>query len=146
MDKGAIGKVLLELAKKIWPWVKEHVLPLIKEFVKNVVIKHLSKWLEKMNTEIDKSSDKRYQSATEKANEAEQHASNASTDSEKQKHEDIAKIWRQVAEDLRIENEELKAKIKNLTTETENDIISETNNMDPKMDEETGTILIENKK
>jgi hypothetical protein len=143
MDKSRLAKKFL---KVLWPWVKEHVLPLIKEFVKNVVIKYISNWLEKMNTEIDKRFDKRYQNATEKANEAEENASKASTDLEKQKYEDIAKIWRQVADDLRIENEELKEKIKNLTTETENDIISETNNMDPKMDEENRTILIENRK
>jgi gas vesicle protein len=120
---------------------------LIKEFVKDVVVKYFSNWLEKMNTEIDKRFDKRYQNATEKANEAEENASKASTNLEKQKYEDIAKIWRQVADDLRRENEELKEKIKNLTTETENDIISETNNMDPKMDKKNGTILlIENRK
>lgn len=146
MSKGKIGKVLLELALMVWPWVKEHVLPLIKEFVKNVVIKHLSQFLEKIKADIDKHFDKRYQNATEKANEAEQNASQASTDSEKQKYEDIAKIWRQVADELRIENEELKAKIKDLTIEAENDIINETNSMDPKINKKDGTILIENKK
>jgi guanylate kinase len=146
MSKGKIGKVLLELALIAWPWVKEHVLPLIKEFVKNVVIKHLSQFLEKMKTDIDKHFEKRYQNATEKANEAERNASQASTDSEKQKYEDIAKIWRQVADELRIENEELKTKIKDLTIEAENGIINETNNMDPKINKKTGTILIEYKK
>ncbi|MDD2369508.1 MAG: hypothetical protein PHQ90_09410 [Sulfuricurvum sp.] len=143
MSKTSMGKTLIKI---IWPFVKDVILPMVKEFIKAVVVKYLAKFLEKMHNEMDKRFNNRFKDATEKANEADENASKATTDCEKEKYENIAKVWREVADNFRVENEELKAKLETLTTEAKEKIIIETENMKPKIDDKDGSILIENKK
>jgi Fe2+ transport system protein B len=137
-----IGKFI---TKQFWPWFIKYGWPIIKEYVIEILIE-LLKGIKDVIIDIIKKKKKKYDEYSKKAEEAEQNAKTASSETEKEKFEKIAKIWREVAEDFRKENEDLKnildLEIEKKIQQSKEQIQS----IEPKLDfqKETKLILNEN--
>jgi leucyl aminopeptidase (aminopeptidase T) len=85
--------------------------PLIKEFLKSVLKEFLAWALNKVKEILQQQSANTRKTAQAKAEAAEAQARNATTKEEADQYAATAKVWREVAETLRQENEALKKKI-----------------------------------
>jgi hypothetical protein len=85
--------------------------------------------------------------ANQKASEAEQQAKSSQTKSEREKHEAIARAWREVAEQYREENEVLKKQIADVLARQQADFETEISAMNQNMkDFPTKSIAVINDK
>lgn len=85
--------------------------PLIKEFLKSVLKEFLAWALNKVKEILQQQSANTRKTAQAKAEAAEAQARNAPTKEEADQYAATAKVWREVAETLRQENEALKKKL-----------------------------------
>lgn len=85
--------------------------PLIKEFLKSVLKEFLAWALNKVKEILQQQSANTRKTAQAKAEAAEVQARNATTKEEADQYAATAKVWREVAETLRQENEALKKKL-----------------------------------
>jgi hypothetical protein len=95
----------------VWPWIVEHIWPELR--TRSAAI--FEKIMDDMAAAFwdwwaSRQSDAHAQ-ASRKATEAESMAEKCATEDEAGKHREIAKVWREVAESFRLENEELKTKL-----------------------------------
>lgn len=104
----AIAKFVL---KVFWPWFLKHIWPLIVKHIIELIARGLKGLAERIVHAVSASSERRAAAATTKAREADEKAKSAATAAEREKQEAISQVWREVAEQLRAENESLKQQI-----------------------------------
>jgi len=104
------------VVKTFWPWFKEHALPRLKEYFIEIFCKILRSFKEEILRYIDELFRNRAKRAEDRATAAEKQAGESATKGEKEKYEALAKVWREVAEEMRQENEDLKAKLDTIET------------------------------
>ena len=126
--------ILKFVAKKLWPWFKEYLWPILREHILELVVLVMSRLKEKFKAWAETRSNERQEQATQKAQEADESARDSATDSEKQKYEAVARVWREVVEQIRVENEALKSKIEELTSAAEAEITTRTRDSNPTID------------
>jgi len=122
------------VAKTFWPWFKKYVWPILRQYVLDVVKWSLEKLRRTAQEWADSRAKARAEEATKRATEAENAATSAASDAEREKHEAVARVWHEVAEQFRQENEALKAKIAEMTAAAESDIAQRTRDTEPSID------------
>lgn len=132
------------ILKKAMEYLLPYLLPIIKDYFEQILHSVLAKYKTKFDNTVDKTWSNNQEKANHKIHEAELSARNASTDSEKEKYQAVASAWREVAEEFRIENEALKAKIEELTAMAETEIIKRTGGLDSEINVSTDKLLLGN--
>lgn len=126
-----IGEILL---KVVWPWVVKHVWPLIVKFIIQLIAKGLTKLSAQVSERIQSRMQTRADEADLKAQAAERASGAAQSEGEREKHEAIAKVWRQVAEEFRQDNETLRRQVADLSKAQQSSLNSEVLATEPILD------------
>ena len=126
--------LLKAVTKIVWPWLKKYVWPIIKDYILKLVAFAFKKLSEKLKSVFDERAEKVAEDADAKAHEAEQRAKVAPETNEREKQEAIARLWREVAEKLRQENEALRAKVVELTRDAESELHGNVRDLDPDLE------------
>ena len=105
------------LAKRFWPWLKEFVWPILIKHILDIISVIFSKLSETIKKWFYKSADKRASNASKNAEEAEVRAKQAKTSEETEKYKIVAQVWREVAEQIRVENEALRQQLDDILTQ-----------------------------
>lgn len=109
-----LQKFLKFIVSKLWPWFLAYIWPSIHREIVDVIVSLLKRFVEYLRDYSEERFAKRSRDAESKSSEAEELAKNASTPEERERHEAIARVWREVAEQFREENELLKKKLSEL--------------------------------
>jgi len=104
--------------KKFWPWFLKYVWPFIKENLVDLLTYLSDEIFAKIKSWWNKKYKQKEETFSSKINDAEEKAANSNDKSEIEKYEAIAKVWREVAEMMRKENEELNNELDQIKTET----------------------------
>ncbi|RJG11111.1 hypothetical protein D3879_15740 [Pseudomonas cavernicola] len=140
MSKSKIAEAIIQfLIKTFWPWFLENIWPLILKHIISVVTDSLDSLSNRINRFFADRMKKRSQNAAERAHEATEAAAAATTDSEREKHEAVAKVWREVAEQFRSENEALHAQVIELIARTQQSVQEDLRHTKPAIDDLAGT-------
>ena len=102
--------------KEVWPLIQNYVIELLRDLAKNLIHK-IKEWLESRNKQRD-------ETISSKISEAEEKAANSKDQVEIEKQIAIARVWREVAEMFRIENEELHNKLEQYQKESLDNVIN----------------------
>jgi len=125
------SKLIEKIVKIIWPWIKEHVWPLIQEQIISLFV-HLLGWIvQKIKDLFESKSENRAEQAEEKAKSAENMAETSTDENEAHAYRAEAAVWREVAEQYRQDMEEMKKRIKELEDETEESAKNEVGKLNP---------------
>ena len=91
----------------IWPWIQEEVWPILKEYVIDLFIWLITQMVEKFLKWWNAHDKDRQDEARRNEQDATEKASNARTEAERDKYNAVADVWRNVANQYRVENEKL---------------------------------------
>ena len=128
--------------KIFMPWFIKHAWPVIKDHIVGIFVFILKTLKDKVTEFISRKSAENKETAKQHAEDAENKAKNAASNTEKEKLEAIAIIWREVADMFRRENEELKERIDSIVFDSEKEVCEQMNNLDLSMDlSKDGTLL-----
>jgi len=140
MSKSKIAEAIIQfLIKKFWPWFLENIWPLILKHIISIATDTLENLSKRLNRFFADRMEKRTQNATERAHEATEAAAAATTDSEREKHEAVAKVWREVADQFRAENEALHAQVIELIARAQQSVQEDLRQTKPAIDDLAGT-------
>jgi valyl-tRNA synthetase len=143
MTQSTIMVVVLKFfAEKLWPWFKDYIWPHLREHLLEMVSWTFSRLKEKIKEYLEERSSQRQEEATQRALKAEESARNATNDAERQKHEALASVWREVAEQFREENELLKTKVQELTSAAELELVESARKNAPNVDTSSDTPVL----
>jgi phage-related tail protein len=118
--------------RTVWPWFIENIWPEIQKHILDI-FGHAARSAKDAACEwINKRKRAQEEGAQRKAAEAEQRAKDAHSESEADKHRAVAQVWREVAEQLRQENEDLKAKLDEILKQSMSDVSNEITAMELK--------------
>ncbi|MEN8213763.1 MAG: hypothetical protein ABFR19_05305 [Pseudomonadota bacterium] len=118
----------------VWPWVEKHVWPHIQERLSDILRKGFDNLSSKIAEKFDQRTNRPHQAEAErKAEEADVLAEEASSETEKLNYQNLAKVWREVAEELRTENETLKAEIEGIISAEHEELSAELLSGSPKL-------------
>lgn len=109
-----LSKILKFIVERFWPWFKEFVWPIIKEHVVDIINFIISTFKNRIKDKVNEQSTKRESDANKNAEEAEEKADQSSNVDDVEKYKAIAKVWREVAEQFRMDNEEIQKKLDDL--------------------------------
>ena len=123
------------LVKSFWPWFVKNVWPLIREYVIAESVAALKAMVKALKESFNRRMKSRQEEAIKKATVAEQLASTSGTEAERREHEAVARVWREVAEQFRQENESLKAKLGEVTQRAEQAMKANVALADPQISE-----------
>ncbi|MFA5923310.1 MAG: hypothetical protein WC856_18815 [Methylococcaceae bacterium] len=125
-------KVFADLiVKYFWPFFLKYIWPVIVKYVQGQVARGLNNLTEGIKRSVSDRMQKRREDAEARAREATAAAEVASTQAEREQHEKIAQVWREVAEQFRAENETLKVQVIELTTRTQQILQDDFRRSDP---------------
>ena len=130
----AIGKAVKFLLKVVWPWFEKHVWPIVQDFILGLVTDALRKLRDRFTTATQTRMQSREEQAEAKASEAEQAGRASQSAEEREKQAAIAQVWRQVAEQFRQENEDLRRQVADLTETQERELTAEVLGSEPRLD------------
>jgi BMFP domain-containing protein YqiC len=108
-------QIFAVIIKYFWPWFLEYVWPLILKHLLSLIDRSLGDLSKKVAKTFDNRMQKGAAEAMSKVEEATAAASISVDPVEREKNEQIARIWREVAEKFRSENEILKAQLTELS-------------------------------
>ncbi len=112
MSASTIAKTIgTFVLKTFWPWFLKHIWPLIVKHVLKELAFALQTLSKKLRGSIDRRLRSREEQALARATAADEAAKVSSTKEARSEAEAIARVWREVAEQFRQENEVLKAKL-----------------------------------
>ncbi|MDM8542241.1 hypothetical protein QUF90_14260 [Desulfococcaceae bacterium HSG9] len=120
--------------KVFWPWFKEVAWPFIRQHLKDIIVFVLDLFKEKLKKWMSQQAKDKEDRANQKAEDYEKKANASNDDREAEKFGDIAKVWREVAEQFRQENETLKRKIDELSREVKEEAFKKTNSLEIDLD------------
>ena len=131
----------------IWPWIKEHVLPIIQEKVIEIALWVITQMGEKIKNWWNANNNDRQNEAERNEKAAAEKASNAETEAERDKYNAIADVWRTVANQYRVENEKLSEQLAKATQEAKEQVEQDIGKVDTNLTQSSGgmTLLIEGK-
>lgn len=115
--------------KKAWPWIARELGPILLEQIRERFERVIQALLKKLDEWFDQRTNANAEAADKRAAASEEAAMGAATDSEAEKHRAVAQVWREVAEQFRRENEELKKKLAEALSETISAFESETSDL-----------------
>lgn len=98
------------IIKIFWPFFLEHIWPFIKIHMIDIVKSVIEFLKQLIKDTLDEKQKERQRQAEHEAAEAEANAKAAVNEEEIEKYKEIAKVWRKIAEQYRIDNEDLKRK------------------------------------
>lgn len=122
MSKVFVDAVFKFVTKTFWPWFLKHIWPVIVKHVISLFVKGVENLSGKIEKSVSDRMRKRQSDAEASAKASGQAAAEAKTKSERERHEALATVWRQVAEQFRLENEVLKNQIAELASRTKNSL------------------------
>jgi hypothetical protein len=105
------------IVKIFWPWFREFAWPFIRQYMNELIIFVLNLFIDKFKKWVSEQAEKKTETANQKAAEFEQKAKFSQRNEDTEKFIAIAKVWREVAEQFRQENESLKKNIDELSEE-----------------------------
>lgn len=117
-----IDAALRFIAKYFWPWFLKNIWPVIVKHVISLFSKGIADLASGIEKSVSDRMQKRRFDAEAIAKASLQAAAEAKTQVERERHEAVATVWRQVAEQFRAESEILKNQIAELTARTENSL------------------------
>jgi len=126
----------------VWPWVVENIWPILQAHVIDLLLKGLRTLSESIFHEVKHRDDASSTEAEEKADAAERSAKLADTEAERDKQESIAKIWREVAEKYRVDNEELRRKIEDIATRKQHDLCTDIRSSSPSLEQRNEVLVL----
>lgn len=112
----------------VWPWVVKNVWPAVRGRVSSI-FEQVMEDIEKAFREWFAVRQSRQRAAETNAADAEHKARESVTEADEQEQRAIARVWRQVAEDFRKENEELTAKLRELLAQAKASFDHQVNKM-----------------
>lgn len=137
-----LNNVIDFIVKTFWPWFMKYAWPLIKDYVLDIlktIFSELTKRVKKIFSEMSNQS-----AATADGNSAAAKAkADASTSAEeKEKWEAIAAVWRDAANMFREENEQLKKKLEEAISSSQDAAEEQIGSINPSMHSTSGTPLL----
>ncbi|MBD3330836.1 hypothetical protein GF354_04890 [Candidatus Peregrinibacteria bacterium] len=115
---GWFNAIFKFIVKKFWPWFKDFVWPYLKDHVNELISFILDRFKNQIKDIFSDRTERRRKEAQEKADAAEKRAKGTSDDGESERLRATAQVWREVAEQFRRDNEEMKAKLDEMEAET----------------------------
>lgn len=132
------SNVLELLITYVWPWIRDHILPEIRDAMNDIGKAAGVRMREFLDWVLGRLSRDQQDYANAKAEAADANAKAAASDAEREKHEAVAKVWREVAERFRQDNEALRAKFEEFAAREEQKMHDDINAMKPDMDTSSG--------
>lgn len=117
--KALLDRLRRWFVKVFWLWFRDVVWPIIHDEVIAICEELLREFRRKIRGVFEERARQREEWARKNAQEAQRKASEAPSDLEADRQEAIAQVWRQVAEDLRRENEELQERLRRIIDDME---------------------------
>ena len=112
------------MLKQLWKFIIEHIWPLLWPIIRDTIVEVTRDLLEWLKTHLRKffreRADQQTQFAEQKAQDAERGASAATDDSDRVRLTAEAQAWKQVAAELKTQNESLQQQLNELMTEASN--------------------------
>ena len=130
----ALDIVIKFILEKFWPWFKAFVWPYIKDHVADLISFAIEMMKKMMKKFFEEKSESRQQEASQKAQDAEKNANNSPDIHEAEKYRAIAQIWREVFEQYRRDNEDLKRKLDEFEAEAKRNSSAMVDKMDMDVD------------
>lgn len=109
------SSVLKLLLRTVWPWVVSAVWPHVQAWLAREMSALLLRLMDKVRGKVNDRLERRGQDALARAKQAEARAAGATTEADRVQLEATARVWREVAEQFRQENEALRAQVDELT-------------------------------
>jgi phage terminase Nu1 subunit (DNA packaging protein) len=109
------SSVLKLLLRTVWPWVIAAVWPHVRAWLEREMSALLLRLMDKVRGKVATRLDRRGEDALTRAKAAEAQVAQAGSDEERVRLEATARVWREVAEQFRQENEALRAQVDELT-------------------------------
>lgn len=97
----------------------ELAFPVIKDLLKAGIFNHLENLVQNIKEQFEIGNNQQSENARAKAQDAEARANAATTPEEATKYKAVAEVWREVAEGLKKENQELKREVESKASVTE---------------------------
>lgn len=117
MSSSTIAKTISTfILKTFWPWFVKNVWPLIVKHMLKEIAAAIQSLTKSLKASIDRRMKTREDEALRRAATAEASAKLATTEAARAESEAIARVWREVAEQFRQENDALKSKLGQVTS------------------------------
>jgi flagellar motor protein MotB len=97
----------------------ELAFPVIKDLLKAGIFNHLENFVQNIKEQFEIGNNQQSENAKAKAQDAEARANAATTPEEATRYKAVAEVWREVAEGLKKENQELKREVESKASVTE---------------------------
>jgi hypothetical protein len=130
------------IIKRVWPWFLEYIWPIIREYVRELVESLLRDLQERIRSWFAARSQLREEHATRQASDAEGCAGQATNVSDRERFEAIAKVWREVAEMFREENERLQSKVDELVRDAGAQAARQMADAEPTLNAQKGSLRL----
>lgn len=136
MPHPLLAKPLFKLLFKVfWPWFLKHAWPPLLGALGDIVRRNLSGTRQDMRASIDAGLREQASKAEARARQAQAQAQ-AEPDARERRHqEDLARVWREVAEQYRKENEALRRQLDSLLDKAQGDIAAQARALEPELEE-----------
>lgn len=128
-------KAIEMLTKIIWPWIKVNVWPIIQAKLIDVVVELVGWAFQQIKDLLTSNNHNRYTEAKKKEEAAQKRAESTVDPVAASEANAEARIWREVAEQYRRDNEDLKEKLAKLESESIRDATREISEITPELHE-----------
>ena len=125
--------------RTFWPWFIKNVWPLIVKHILATIAAEVRNLSASITSDIRARMNARAENAESHAQAAVGAAHAAATEAERIRQEAIAKVWRQIAEEFRAENESLRAKVAQLTDNAQGSLTKEVQGGKPSLSDLDGS-------
>ena len=143
MVTSTVGAILRKWLLNVFlPWFSEAVWPLLQAAALDVI----NDLIKKLREILMNRGGRREEDARKRAAEAELKAKAASSGAEMEKHEAIAAVWRQVAEEFRQENEDLKRQLEAFVKDSKRSVSRQINRLKSNVKATQSTLEIGNRR
>lgn len=128
------------LAKYVWPWIKEHVLPAIQAYLVTAIPELIDWSMQKIKDIFRENSKQREKEAMDNAREAESKAEKSNSELEIAELKKEAEIWKKVAQQYKDDLDAIKLKVDVIEKETTAEVKEEIMKVDPEISFESSGI------
>ncbi|CVK18419.1 hypothetical protein [Sporomusa sphaeroides] len=116
-----VGMIKIWAVEKFWPWFVESIWPRIREYIVEVVIvaivafeNKIKDYFTSSNVRQQEENMRKQEEVKKKAEEAAEMAKQATSSEEAEKYTMVMKIWEEVLEDLKIQNNKMRSELEEL--------------------------------
>jgi len=129
--------------KTLWPWFQEDIWPLVNVELQKGVASIIQRFSRQVAESIDRHTRAREEQARERAAVADEAAKVAATKEARSEAEATARVWREVAEQFRQENEVLKLELEQSTSKAYESAQASIEDGEPVLAQREGQLALE---